>query len=246
MIPNGATFGGGNGGAQQKHTYTDFGMIPKSKITINPPTVKTEYVDIVGASGRLDYTQALTGNIAYDNRVGSIEFLVLNPASYQTVYSTLMAYFHGKYMNMVLDDDPQYFYQGRFAVNKWKSKEGASTIVLDYNLRPYKYFSGGSTGDLPDWLWDDLFEIVIYYGNFKIEAAGVKRRNLINPTSDVIVPKFTCSSPVTATVNNINYPLPAGFTDDPGFPIYPGTNYVYFSAQVQTTVAVDYTLDQIL
>lgn len=240
MIPNGATFGGGYGGAAEKHTYDDFGMIPKSKITINPPAVKTEYVDIAGGDGRLDYTQALTGNIAYDNRTGSIEFLVLNPASYATTYSLLMGYFHGKYMNMVLDDDPTFFYQGRFAVNSWKSKEGASTIVLDYDLEPYKKMVTNTAA--MDWLWDDLFNIVIYYGTFDVD--GSKARTLINPTNANITPKITCSAAMTVSFNGSTYSLPAGTTTTPGFVLYPGDNVMTFSGTGR--VVVDYTVGAIL
>ena len=228
------------------HTFRDWSLVAEEIPVVSPPETKTEYVDIAGGSGLLDYTDALMGKAAYGNRTGSWSFLVLPDTSWAAAYTAIMAAIHGKRMNCVLDDDTSYYYTGRFFVNEWKSNRGYSRIVIDYNLEPYKNAVGDSTGELPDWLWNDLFENIIYYGNFKIEAGGVKRRNLINPTSDVIVPKFTCSSPVTATVNNINYPLPAGFTDDPGFPLYTGNNYVYFSSSVLTTVSVDYTLDQIL
>lgn len=237
MIPNGATIGG-------RHTRTDFGMIPKSKIIFNPPTVKTEYVDITGASGKLDYTQVLTGNIAYDNRVGSLEFLVLTSNNYQTVYSNVMAHFHGQAMRAVLDDDPDHFYEGRFAVNQWKSKEGASTIVLDYNLKPYKY-TFEHTGALPDWLWDDVFETTIYYNAFDVK--GSKARTIINPTGDNLTPHFTCSAPVKAKRGNTTYSLPAGYTSSPGFVLIPGNNIITFSVTSGTArVAIDYTLGQLL
>lgn len=40
---------------------------------------------------------------------------------------------------MSLEDDPSYFYVGRIGVNQWKSDKNYSTVVLDYDLSPFKY-----------------------------------------------------------------------------------------------------------
>lgn len=237
MTPSGATFGSGS---VSKHTYTDFNMIPKSKITFDPPAVKTQYIDVTGSDGMLDYTQALTGSVKYENRVGTIEFVVLTPNLYATVYSQLMAFFHGKLMRVILDDDDDYFYQGRFSVNSWKSKEGASTISIDYNLEPYKYFIDTTASH--DWLWDDLFDNVIYYGTFTVN--GSKARNLINPSSAAITPKFICSGVMSVLFNGITYVLSVGETTAPGFSLTPGNNTMTFSGN--GNVLVDYAIGAIL
>ena len=54
------------------------------------------------------------------------------------LYSEIMAYLHGKRMRAVLEDDPGYYYEGRFAVNEWKSEANWSSIVIDYEVEPYK------------------------------------------------------------------------------------------------------------
>ena len=36
-------------------------------------------------------------------------------------YSDIMDYLHGQKLRAVLEDDPEYFYEGRFTVNVWKS-----------------------------------------------------------------------------------------------------------------------------
>lgn len=239
MIPNGATFGGGAVGVS-KHTYTDFNMIPKSKITFNPPSVKSQYIDITGANGRLDYTQLLTGNIAYDNRIGTIEFVVLTPSSYASVYSQLLAYFHGKETRVILDDDPNYYYQGRFFVNQWKSQEGASTIAIDYSLDPFKYSLDTTASH--DWLWNDLFDTTIYYGTFAV--SGSKVRNLINPSPTAVTPKFICSSLMQVDFNDITYILQEGETSTPGFTLAQGNNIMTFRGN--GNVLVDYTIGVIL
>ena len=226
-----------------KHTYTNYNMIPKSKITFNPPAIKTKYIDLEGADGRLDYSEILTGRVTYDNRRGTIEFVVLTPTNYTTVYSQLLTALHGNVVNIVLDDDPLFFYKGRLSVNKWKSKEGASTIAIDYMLDPYKY-GISHTGTLPDWLWNDLFNNIIYYGTF--DVALTKARNLINPSGDNVTPSFNCSKAVNVSFLGRTYSLPKGYTDDPGFYLRPGDNNMTFTTASTARVNVDYYTEKTL
>ena len=57
-------------------TYETWHLIPTSRPVINPPEVKTKYVEIPGANGKLDLTESLTGYPLYDSRTGSIEYRV--------------------------------------------------------------------------------------------------------------------------------------------------------------------------
>ena len=66
-------------------------------------------------------------------------------------YSDIMDYLHGQKLRAVLEDDPEYFYEGRFVVNVWKSEKDWSRITIDYDVGPYKWSVLSSTDD---WLWD--------------------------------------------------------------------------------------------
>ena len=57
----GVTLGG-------KHTYRDWGLLPKTRPTIAPPKVRTNYVDVPGLDGALDLSEALTGRVGYQTR----------------------------------------------------------------------------------------------------------------------------------------------------------------------------------
>ena len=54
-------------------------------------------------------------------------------------------------MKMVLEDEPYYYYDGRFSLNEWKSENYNSKVVINYVLKPYKYNIFGESGA---WLWD--------------------------------------------------------------------------------------------
>lgn len=150
-----------------KNTFTDWHLMPTSRLLINPPAVKTNYIDIPGANGIIDATEIMTGYPTYNNRSGSLEFYVLNGHSvlsnnrrdqkwstygiWNNRYSDIMDYLHGRSMKLILDDDPEYYYRGRLSVNAWKSDKTFSKIALDYNLDPFKYEMFDST---ENWLWD--------------------------------------------------------------------------------------------
>lgn len=68
--------------------------------------------------------------------------------SWATLYSEIMTFLHGKSGKLVLEDDPGYYYEGRFKVNPWKSEESWSTIAIDYKLSPYKTNSTNNTKTL--------------------------------------------------------------------------------------------------
>lgn len=121
------------------HSYKDFGLVPTSKPIINLPSPKLEYLDIPSIQGEIDITESLGGEVLYDMRTGSFEFLVSDPEKWQEVYGKLLSTVHGKKTNIVLDTEKDYVYQGRMWVSEFKSDKNYSLITLDYKLEPYKY-----------------------------------------------------------------------------------------------------------
>lgn len=135
-----------------KNTYDDWHLVPSSRPLFAPPPVKTNYVDLPGTNGKLDLTDVLNGRPVYDNRTGSMEFIVLNGyGEWQNRYSEISNYLHGKKMKAVLEDDPAWYYEGRFSVNEWRSEKDWSRIVIDYNVYPYKKEVIDS---IEPWKWD--------------------------------------------------------------------------------------------
>lgn len=135
-----------------KNTWDDWRLVPSSRPLFNPPAQKVKTLDIPGGDGVIDLSQALTGYPVYQNRTGSIEFIVMNDFKpWHIAYSDIMDYLHGQRMRAILEDDPEYFYEGRFTVNAWKSEKNWSRIVIDYDVGPYKW---SALSSIDDWLWD--------------------------------------------------------------------------------------------
>lgn len=123
-----------------KNTYDDWKIVPETRPVVVPPEPKLIFDEIPGASGSLDLTTSLTGLVNYGDRTGSFDFIVLNDyAHWHDRYSEIMSYLHGKRMTMTLEDDPNYYYIGRYSVSAWESGENWSRITIDYHVDPFKY-----------------------------------------------------------------------------------------------------------
>lgn len=122
-----------------KNTYDTWHLVPSKKPVIKLPEVRTNYVQVLGRSGDLDSTEVFgEGQIPYGMREDTIEFYI---EKYDTTFEALKRdianYLHGKKLFMSLDDDPDYYYIGRWYIDEARTDESWSAIVLKYTLEPY-------------------------------------------------------------------------------------------------------------
>ena len=185
-----------------KNTWDDWHLVPSSRPVIAPPDVKSKTVDIPGADGELNLTELLNGRPTYQNRTGSIEFIVVNDYwDWDVAYSTIMNYLQGKSMKMVLEDDPAYYYEGRFAVSEWRSDKSWSLITIDYNVYPYKKDLSATD---EDWLWDSFdFETQIIQNGMKNLTVDGVLTVTVEGSPQPVAPVITVSGPMTLSFNGI-------------------------------------------
>ncbi len=136
------------------NTWDDWHLVPTTRPVVAPPEPKYLFIDIPGVNGELDITDEIYGGVKYGRREGSFEFIVVNDTYaevdvheewFQT-YSKILSIIHGQKLKMTLEDDPFYYYKGRFSVNEWKSDSHYSTITIDYNVEPVKRYTGIHSG----------------------------------------------------------------------------------------------------
>lgn len=221
-----------------KNTWDDWHLIPKSRPVINPPPVKTHFVDVPGGDGILDLSTALTGRTLFGNRTGSLEFYVENGfRDWSIMYSEVMRCIHGKKLKAILEDDPAYYYEGRFSVSEWRSEAQRSTIVIDYDLFPYKKEVHATD---EDWIWDTF--------NFETGVIRNYRNLTVSGTLDVILTGYEWPSVpvITTSANGMsvdfggkNYPLTAGNNVISGIIIQNGENTLKFHGS--GTITIKYT-----
>lgn len=217
-------------------TYTEWALVPTSRLVVAPPEVKTTYIDLPASHGVLDYTDLLLGEPPLGLRQGSWEFAIDHTRGllWASVYESMIESLHGVEHTIVLSDDPTYQFKGRLFVNPWKSDQAYSKIVIDYKLEPKKE-SAEAFEDL-DWEWDSIFSTEIRYSTFSVN--NTKARNFINNGSASTTIAFTCSAPMEVEYNGETYSLVTGLNKNSNLDLQVGDNIMRFNGS--GTVAVSY------
>jgi len=119
------------------HSFDDFNLILSQKI-IGTPSPKTETIDIPGSDGVLDLTEFF-GDVKYNNRPLTFEFSTIVPQSeFMEQFTKVQNALHGQKMQIVLDDDAEWFYTGRITVSEWKADKNVGKLTIDCDCEPYK------------------------------------------------------------------------------------------------------------
>ena len=190
-----------------KHT-SEFGLRMTS-MYIPMPEAKTYFVDIPYASSSIDLSD-VTGNVNYKDRKG-IEFsFVLYDGDYDRwamAYSAIAMWIHGKSVQVIPDNDFNFYYVCRLEVDSKKSSRINSRIVLSGTAEPFKYDRLASDDD---WLWDPFnFEIGIIRELSDISITDANRHIEITGGGCPAVPEFIVreSSNLKVTYNGQTFDM---------------------------------------
>lgn len=127
-------------GTTKKNTFSDWHLVPETRPDIVMPSQKTKYLEIPGADGIIDLSDSLTGGPLFNNREGSITFYILNGYdTFKNIKQAVASYLHGKRLKMVLEEEPGYYYEGRFSVEfEPDTSINHTKCIISYNLNPYR------------------------------------------------------------------------------------------------------------
>ena len=173
----------------EKSAYDDWNIV-LTKAEIPLPTPKTSIVDIKGADGVIDLTEALTGDVQYNNRPIKLTFEMMDDTDYSTLISDISNYLHGQKIKFTLNNDEDYYYTGRASISDWECVKRKGKIVIQVDCEPYKYAV--------------------------IET--VRTVNVTNQTKTVtlsnsrkrVCPTLTVTGTITLTINGVDYNLAEG------------------------------------
>lgn len=153
------------------NTWDKWHIAPSSRPYVVPAEPKTEYVDIPGADGSLDFTEVLT-DVRYSDRVGSWSFIVDHTKwNWPELYSQFMNEYQGQDIRVRLIDDPEYYYEGRISLKDYKQGKDFSTFEIDYHFGPYKWPIDSTKNRY--WKWDDLFSKPVFFGPFMANTVNI-------------------------------------------------------------------------
>ena len=119
-----------------KNSWIDFSLFVTNRPVINPAKPVTDYVEVPGMSGSLDYTTALTDAVVKGYHTGTWDFQLWNDqVDWTILYSVILNYFDGNDFEVYLKDDPNNHYVGHIRISDFKSPSpGMPTVQLSYDL----------------------------------------------------------------------------------------------------------------
>lgn len=220
-----------------KNTWDDWHLIPTSRPEFVAPNSRTAFVDIPGSSmGVMDITEINIKHPVFENRKGSFQFIVApGYGEWYERYEAIRFYLHGKRFRAVLDDEPTYFYEGRFTIKPWASGKEWSTVTIDYNVGPYKW---ETLIDYPDYNDKPIIinaENDFPYHNYSYVVNGQKTVNLTNAMA-VYSPYITTTAQMECTLNGERFTLPKGKSRNPLMVLNEGANTYIFHGTGTVTI----------
>ena len=199
------------------HSYTDLNLV-LSQVSIPPATVKTNYVDIPGADGSVDLTEAL-GEVKYKDRACKFTLTAFPSDDFEEKKTEVSNLLNGKRCNIILDKDPDYYWSGRCSVDEYSSNKNLHKIVVGAVVAPYK-------------LKNNQTKIVVPAGTAVVRNLPGGRKR--------VVPTITCTASATIVFNGNTIELNAGTHKNLTITLVEGSNPV----TVTSTGTVTFTYQE--
>ena len=199
----------------EKSAYDDWNIV-LTKAEIPLPTPTTSIVDIKGADGVIDLTEALTGDVQYNNRPIKLTFEMMDDTDYSTLISDISNYLHGKVVTVTLSNDDDYYYRGRATINQWECVKRKGKIVIQIDSEPYKYL-----------VTETVRTITVNNQTKTITLPNSRKR---------VCPNLNVTGTVTLTVNGVTYELAESEQQLVNFILVEGNNAIKISGNGTITI----------
>lgn len=192
----------------EKSAYDDWDIV-LTKAEIPLPTPKTSIIDIKGADGVIDLTEALTGDVQYNNRPIKLTFEMLNDNDYYSLITEISNYLHGKMVTVTLNNDEDYYYIGRASISDWECVKRKGKIVIQVDCEPYKYA---------------VIETVR-----TVSVTNQTKTIILINNRKMVCPTLTVTGAITLTIDGVDYELSEGKQQLTNFILVEGNNTIKVS-----------------
>lgn len=119
------------------HSLRDLHLV-QAAVSVEPAKPKTNFINIPGADGSKDFSESPAGRVVFNTRKITWTFKLYPRDSWVEKYTQVSNAINGKACRITLDDDPDYYYQGRVAVDKHAADGILHTITVTATCQPYK------------------------------------------------------------------------------------------------------------
>lgn len=125
-------------GEKSYNSFYDFRLL-QQHIEITPAVPRITLVDVPGANGSTDLSEAL-GTVSYTDRTITWTFALypeLEPR-YTEIFSEFANNLNGRKTKIVLSNDTDYYYEGRIQIDSNTKDKHLMQITATATVRPYK------------------------------------------------------------------------------------------------------------
>lgn len=129
-MARGTTFG-------EWHSHRDLGLIQQS-VDVQPAPPKLNLVDVPGADGSKDLSTQPAGRVVFGDRTITWTFALYPGDNWAAKHRQVSNLLNGLACEIVLDTDPDYYYQGRLSVSQYRLEGLLRQITIEAVCRPYK------------------------------------------------------------------------------------------------------------
>lgn len=122
------------------NTWYDWRLILTAK-SITPPEPKTNYVVIDGMSGSLDLSEALTGEITYQDRTITAKFWTDTGTrkDREKLLKDIRIALHGHKVKIIEPDDPEHYFYGRVKITSEFNNLSYAEFSIECICDPWRY-----------------------------------------------------------------------------------------------------------
>ena len=123
-----------------EHTLHDWGAAITNSDIVSVPEPNLTYLEVPGRNGRLDLSEALTGDVTYANRTIKLELAgSVSIAAWMERCTHIFNTYHGRMVKVVFDDDPNHYYQGRASVSDPQRVRNGGQFALIVDADPFRF-----------------------------------------------------------------------------------------------------------
>lgn len=119
------------------HSNVDLHLI-QQKITVGPAAPRTSYVQVPGADGSIDLTEAL-GTVSYDDRELVWTFALYPGDDWVERRRKVSNAINGIACRITPDGEDGWYYDGRVVVDEYATDKMLRTITVKAICRPWRY-----------------------------------------------------------------------------------------------------------
>ena len=160
------------------HSNRGLDLIQQS-CEVQPAPPKVNLVEIPGADGSVDLTEALGTGVHYGDREITWVFALYPGEDWRQKQAEVSNILNGWRCKIVLDDDPGYYYNGRVTVSDHKTDKLLRQITVKAICKPYKYKTTQTTITKSD--------LTANFKNIDLQNEKMPAVPTVTVTEDVII-----------------------------------------------------------